>query len=474
MYNVKCEEMVDRNPSFRGSVSGQQCSVVSGIYYYDIESKSYEWGGANYDDNYSGDEATDSVDLVFQKSRYMQHQWDFLTSGKSITGLVSGYAGGKTYVFLRRTLYHHLTALNAQGISRGIIVYPIYKQARSLFVEPFRELLRSIGVSSTYSSIDARIKTQYGIIDIHTMQRPERIVGEEYTYGGVDELDTVKYRVAEETVEKMLGRLRGNDKVILYAVTTPEGFRFTHHFFVEKMDETKLLIRARSTDNPFLSKDYLRSLVRQYDEARIKQYVGGEFVNLTGTKAVYRFDRDIHSKNFDIEEFGDGELWIGMDFNVNPMTAVATRVYKDYKGALERIVVVDEHILPNSNTRKTMELLERLYGDSIEGFVVDVSGNQRHTNAEYTDIQIIRDFGYEVFFRKILEKAKLDNLNMMFANNQILVHSNCKVVITDLENVVIGTDNKIDKKDQRLTHALDALGYLSYYQNAVIKRSFAK
>ena len=448
--------------------------VMSGSYYYDIDMDSYMYGGEDYDDYSTIDTDTNSIDIIFKKSMFMQHQWDFLTSKHSITGLVSGYAGGKTHIFIRRTLLHHLTAKNTSGQSRGIIVYPIYKQARSLFVEPFRKLLASIGIASSYSSIDARITTEYGIIDIHTMQRPERIVGEEYTYGGIDELDTVKFDTARETVEKTLGRLRGNKKVIFYAVTTPEGFRFTHNFFVEEADDTKLLIRAKSTDNPFLSKDYLRTLVRQYDEERIKQYIGGEFVNLSGTSAVYKFNRELHTAPMDKSDYGNGELWIGMDFNVNPMTALVTRVFRSPNGNIERVIVVDEHILHNSNTRKTMELLQGLYGRKIAGIVVDVSGNQRHTNAEFTDIQIIKSFGYSVYARKILEKTKLDNLNMMIDDGMITVNSACKTTITDLENVTIGADNKIDKSDKKLTHALDALGYLVFYLNEKITKSIAR
>lgn len=448
--------------------------VMEGSYYYDIDMDSYVYGGEDYNDYEPTETGGEAIDLVFEKSRFMQHQWDFLTSKLSITGLVSGYAGGKTFVFLRRTLLHHITAKNSSGISRGIIVYPVYKQARSLFVEPFRELLRSVGITSTYSGIDARITSSYGIIDIHTMQRPERIVGEEYTYGGIDELDTVKFNVARETVEKTLGRLRGNKKVIFYAVTTPEGFRFTHNFFVEEMDDTKLLIRAKSTDNPFLSKDYLRTLVRQYDNERIRQYVGGEFVNLTGTKAVYKFDRDLHTCAMDKSDYADGELWIGMDFNVNPMTAVVARVFRGRNKLIQRVIIVDEHILPNSNTRKTIELLKSLYGHKIVGIVVDVSGNQRHTNAEYTDIQIIKSFGYNVYARKILEKTKLDNLNMMLEDGQVTINSSCKTTIRDLENVVIGADNKIDKSEKTLTHALDAVGYLAFYLNEKIERSIAR
>lgn len=426
-------------------------------------------------ESYEGDVDNDSIRLVFKKSNFMEHQWNFITANEEFVAMVTGYGSGKTFAFVRKTLYHHIGALNASGISRGIIVYPTLKQARSLFIEPFKELLRSVGISYEYRSSEGRLTTAYGIIDIYTMQKAERIVGEEYTYGGVDELDVESTSIAKLTVEKILGRLRGNEKVIFYAVTTPEGYKFAYKFFVEEYDDTKKLIRAKSTDNPYLSKAYIRSLIKQYDKERVKQYICGEFVNLVGTRAIYNFNRDVHTKPIGIGDYSDGDLWIGMDFNVNPMTAVITRAFVNRRTqTLESLIVVGEISLPNSNTRKMIEHINTIFPNKRLNFVVDVSGNQRHTNAEATDIQIIKSYGHNVFAKRVLERQKIDNLNLMLSEGTIVVSKNAKLLIRDLEAVVIGKDNKIDKSNQDLTHSLDALGYLAFHLTRKQQESTAR
>ena len=42
--------------------------------------------------------------LRFKQEDYFPHQWDFLTSDKTINGLVAGFGAGKTHVFIRKTL----------------------------------------------------------------------------------------------------------------------------------------------------------------------------------------------------------------------------------------------------------------------------------------------------------------------------------------------------------------------------------
>jgi hypothetical protein len=153
------------------------------------------------------------------------------------------------------------------------------------------------------------------------------------------------------------------------------------------------------------------------------------------------------------------------------------------KGA---VVVLDELILPDSNTPAACEeFLSRtekwftglpmrvcVYGDS--------SGEQRHTSASRTDWQIVRAFfgryperfaaAFRVPSANPPVKDRVNCVNAKLRNHagqyQVFVHSRCKTLTKDLEQVCWKTDPhgnslaELDKSDKMRTHVSDALGYL--------------
>src|SRR3984893_1221519 len=85
-------------------------------------------------------------------------------------------------------------------------------------------------------------------------------------------------------------------------------------------------------------------------------------------------------------------LLIGMDFNVNPMTAVVGQ------RAGDQCHIIDEIVLSNSNTQQMMQEIARRY-DGREGVVhPDPSAESRKTSAPAgeTDLTIIERAGYPV------------------------------------------------------------------------------
>ena len=172
-----------------------------------------------------------SKPMTIHKSSYFPAQWDFLTNKNNarIKAFCGGYGSGKTFTFLNQTFINLIGKKNKDGKSNGLILYPTYNLADSVFVEPFREILERNGIGYTYNIAAHKFKTDYGNIQIYQTRYPQRIVGASYTYVGIDELDIETFKIAETTVQKALGRLRGCDDAELYITTTPEGFGYTWH-----------------------------------------------------------------------------------------------------------------------------------------------------------------------------------------------------------------------------------------------------
>ena len=231
----------------------------------------------------------ESKPITLHKEDYFPAQWEFLTNPKKarIKAYVGGFGSGKTTSLLATTMLNLINRKNKDGVSNGLILYPTYGLADSVFVDPFREMLERNGIAYTYKIAAHKFKTPYGNIKIYQTRYPQRIVGSSYTYCGIDELDIETFKIAETTVQKALGRLRGCDDAELFITTTPEGFGYTWHLMVQEYNDTKLLVHGKTTDNHYLPDSYIQSLRDNYDDKLLEAYLYGNFVNLTQGATYY-------------------------------------------------------------------------------------------------------------------------------------------------------------------------------------------
>ena len=178
-------------------------------------------------------------------------------------------------------------------------------------------------------------------------------------------------------------------------------------------------------------------------------------------RVIDSFDIDKNVKR--ITDLG-GELLIGMDFNVNPMTAVVgqrvgntLQIFKDYK-------------LPNSNTKVLMDKIEEDFAGREIVVFPDPSGKSRKTSAigGQTDHDIIRSYGVKVVSpRKAPHTAdSINAVNVLMLNGagdrRCLIDPSCSALIKDLDSWTYdekSLDSRPDKKRGN-DHLPDALKYL--------------
>ncbi len=183
------------------------------------------------------------------------------------------------------------------------------------------------------------------------------------------------------------------------------------------------------------------------------------------SRVVDLFDREKNVRR--VYDTG-GELLVGIDFNVAPMTAVVgvrvgdeLHIFKEYK-------------LMNSNTRHLMETICADFEGREMCTFPDPSGRARKTSAVggETDFTIIRSFGANVVApNKAPHTAdSLNNLNTMMLNGagqrRIFIDPSCQKLIKDLDTWCYtesgGDSNKNSRPDKKSgsDHMPDALKYL--------------
>lgn len=295
---------------------------------------------------------------------------------------------------------------------------------------------------------------------IRSFENWQKIRGLNLAWAIVDELDVVKRQIADQALRLLMGRIRtGNVRQIAFS-STPEGFGLMYDFFVTNAKEDRRIIHAKTTDNPYLPEDYLLDLKANYPPNLVDAYVNGQFVNLMTSTAYHTFDRHKHNSTETVQP--SDRLYIGQDFNVGKMASVVlVRRGNTYHA-------VDE-FFGMHDTAHTIYEINQKYPQHRKELYPDVSGNQRHTSASTTDLELFEQSGFQIVRGKINPaiKDRVNCVNAAFLNGlgetKLFINSNnCPNLTRCLEQQALGNDGKPEKKND-LDHLPESLGYVVFW-----------
>lgn len=385
-------------------------------------------------------------------------QMEFLKSNRREVAITSGLGGGKSFILQLTFL---LTCLR---YPKSLHCYSSlsYGNMRDSSIPDFITLMNQCGIQ--YEESKSRHSFLVGPQGSKVIFRSQEAAPRMRTVQiGSLFCDELAYW-DERNYTAFLGRLREpNGPLILRAASSPNGLNFFHKIFVESLDtkehlnEIRRLIMTRSTDNRHLPQDYIRMLEETYDAKLIKQERDGLFINIHGGLTYHAFSRE---KNVESCPINNGKpMYIGMDFNVNPMTAVCVQ----HDGKVSR--VVKEFFLENSNTEAMGKTIAAFFGGTRGiSIIPDSTGNNRKTSSTLTDHAILREMGFDVprFFNP-LRKDRQNNINGRLDHGFIKIDPSCKMLIKDLESFV----EEDEARTPMLGHISDALGYAEWYAHPI-------
>lgn len=278
--------------------------------------------------------------------------------------------------------------------------------------------------------------------------------------------------VAYASFRMLQSRLRRGKAYQLACVSTPEGYNFLYDFFEKNKDKTdRKLIKARTRDNPFLPPEYVDSLLENYPANLIAAYLDGEFVNLASGSVYAEFSREANGTTQTIADFPNHILHIGVDFNVNNMSAVVNVIHNS------QVYVLDEF----TGLRDTVSLAKAIrarYPQRPIYIYPDSSGKSERSNSSFTDIAILKDkiFGFEVCYNsknpRIVDRVGAVNAKIRNAKGDVNLFVNidkCPQTVEGLEQQGWGKDGNPDKSSG-LDHTLDALGYMVHFRFPIALR----
>lgn len=233
-------------------------------------------------------------------------------STASVVCFVGGYGSGKT----RGGVYKALELGLANPGCFGVFVEPTYTMIRDVAVRSFQEILDEMDIPYHYMANDhvLNVAEKFDIL-MRSGDRPELLVGLNAAWALIDE----PAKQSEEVGKVMLSRLRDPraKKRQLGLMGTPEGFNWFHDWCNDPKTE---VIRAKTTDNPFLPPAYIEALLAHLTPEEIKSYIHGEFISFDG--AWYRKQPEMlpydllepaKVKIFVQPVFTSGQLVVGVD-----------------------------------------------------------------------------------------------------------------------------------------------------------------
>ena len=194
------------------------------------------------------------------------------------------------------------------------------------------------------------------------------------------------------------------------------------------------------------------------------------FESMSG-RVYYPFDRKIHVKPLSFNP--ELPIWIGQDFNIDPMSSVVFQRQKNGE-----LWAVDEICLLSSNTSELCDELERRYWRYLDQIIIypDPAGAYRGHQRGESDLDIFRERGFKKQkYRKkhppVDDRVNAVNRMLQAANGAVrmYVDPRCKKLIEAFEQTqYVPGSREVDKK-AGVEHAADAAGYCIEFEHPVHK-----
>lgn len=413
----------------------------------------------------------------------------------------AGRRSGKTEIAKRKGVLKAITFTRFPD-GRFVFAAPTLPQAKQIFWSDLKQLVPKWALSyvkkDPIRESDLTIWLWNGAhIQVLGMDKPERVEGSPLDFIDLDEYANMKEQVWTHHVRPALST-RGRPGEAMFT-GVPEG---RNHYF-------KLSMKARSLQNELwqfftwhskdiLSAEEIESAREELDPLVFAQEYEGDFVSFEGL-IYYNFDRARHCREplKDAYYNSAAPLLVSLDFNVDPGVATISQEcnYVGRQGHVGReftAVLGEVYIEKNSTTPAVCRKLIQDWGDH-KGMVYlygDASGGNRGTaKIAGSDWEIVKDHLYPVFRDRLVfrvkrsnpaERARVNAVNSRLKSSKnvtrMLIDPDCEHLIDDFEGVVglVGGSGEIDKKkDAKLTHISDALGYQIDYDHPVAHRAFS-
>lgn len=329
--------------------------------------------------------------------------------------------------------------------------------------KPLKNRLMDLRWASKINESELSIQLVNGsTISLKGSEDPNRLRGVSLDYAVIDEAAEVHLgELWGEILRPALADRRGDAMFI----GTPKSKNNAFYDLWVKAKETPgwAAYQYTTLEGGFVTAEEIEAAKADMDERQFRQEFLATFETYEN-RVAWAFDREQHTipPTTDIDT---RIIHVGIDFNVNPMSAViAVNLDKD------RLCVIDELKVYSSNTEEIAEEILRRYPNSKVFAYPDPSGSARKTSANgMTDHKILENAGFIVKAPRKHDpvKDRINATNARFANangeHRLFLFKSCKHTIESLDKHSFKPNTMIPDKDSGYDHQWDALSYMVAY-----------
>ena len=377
--------------------------------------------------------------------------------------LITGRRFGKTYLAI-----NELAKFASRSKQKVWYVAPTYRQAKQICWNELKQRLIEHKWVKTINNSDLTIILKNNSsITLRGADNEQSLRGVGLNFLVMDEFADIHKEAWYEVLRPTLSDTGGH---ALFC-GSPRGFgNWSYELFKQgESNKEWQSFKYTTLEGGQVSSEEIEQAKQDLDVRTFQQEYEATFVNYSGM-IYYNFNRQ---KNI-IEKYerDSAFLHIGLDFNVDPMTAVVCIIERDI------VVVVDEIQIYSSNTQEMCEEIKNRYRNKNIIVYPDPSAKQRKTSAGgFTDISILKNAGFDVRCRNTapLVRDRINSVNSRLKNvngkNNLFIVKSCKNVIKSIERQIYKEGTHIPDKDSGYDHMNDALGYLIEF-NFPLRRNF--
>ena len=367
--------------------------------------------------------------------------------------IVAGRRFGKTFLSTAEILSKALSAKD----QHVWYVAPTYKAAKEIAWDMLLSQIPATYVVKKNESALTIVLLNGSTISLKGAEKPDNLRGRSLDFVVLDEFADMRKEAWFEVIRPSLSDRVGSAVFI----GTPKGRNHFYDLYGKGVDGDDGWSAHQYTtiEGGNVPPEEIESAKADLDTRTFQQEYEAQFVNYSGI-IYYGFKREESVKRHD----GDRSvIHVGMDFNLDPMSAVLM----SRKG--DTLHIFDEIVMFGSNTDEMVAELRERYGNGTIVIYPDPASRQRKTSAGgRTDLSILQNAGFEVRVRNshAAVRDRINAVNSRLLSNdgqrRLYVDPKCKKVIESLERHTYKEGTSQPEKDG-FDHMNDALGYAVEY-----------
>ena len=345
--------------------------------------------------------------------------------------------------------------------SKVLYVAPTYRQAKQVIWDELKDQLRDRNWIKNVNESDLRIDIVNGSrIYIRSSDNKDALRGSKYNFIVMDECADIDPDTWFSVLRPTLSDTGGSALFI----GSPKGRNWFYDLWLQGQTQQDWSSHSYTTlEGGFVPQEEIESARRDLDERTFQQEYEAQFVSYSGV-IFYAFS-EANIKRIE-NPFADlrTPLHIGVDFNVDPMSAVICIKHYD------TIHVIDEIEIYGSNTLELIKEIRNRYGEQRQMFVYpDASGSRRTTTSPGLSDHI--HFKNNGFILKVNPTnppvaEAIATVNSLLKNSvgehRLTIDPGCKKLIECLNKFTYKEGTRVPDKGV-YDHMTDALRYVCHF-----------